>query len=138
MSVTFTPGPAQRAGLVAVIVAGPLSIAILRAILPYYSSDDAATIAAKVAAHETAQSAQLWLTLIAMITLVPGVIAVGLLAARQARTLGTWGLCLATAGFSLLWATTALDFAASAVRRPASAPRPAARSSRSSTPSPRR
>jgi hypothetical protein len=115
MSVTFTPGPAQRAGLVAVIVAGPLSIAILRAILPYYSSDDAATIAAKVAAHETAQSAQLWLTLIAMITLVPGVIAVGLLAARQARTLGTWGLCLATAGFSLLWATTALDFAASAV-----------------------
>jgi hypothetical protein len=106
------PGALRRAGLVAVIVLGPLSIAILRAILPYGSADDAATIAAKIAGQQTAQTVTLWLTLIAMATMVPGVIAVGLLAARHARTLGTWGMALAVAGFSLLWATTSIDFAA--------------------------
>jgi hypothetical protein len=33
-------------------------------------------------------------------------------AGRGARTLGTWGMALAVAGFSLLWATTSMDFAA--------------------------
>jgi hypothetical protein len=102
----------RRAGLVTVIVLGPLSIAILRLILPYGSADGAATIAAKIADHQTAQTITLWLTLIAMTTMGPGVIAVGLLAARHARTLGTWGMALAVAGFSLLWATTSIDFTA--------------------------
>ncbi|GIH05380.1 hypothetical protein Rhe02_34470 [Rhizocola hellebori] len=105
-------GALRGAGLVAVIVLGPLSIAILRLILPYGSGDDAATVAAKIADHPGAQAVTLWLTLIAMTTMVPGVIAVGLLAARHARTLGTWGMVLAVAGFSLLWATTSIDFAA--------------------------
>ena len=106
------PGALLRAGLIAVIVLGPLSIAGLRAILPYGTNDDSATIAAKVAEHQTAQTVQLWLTLIAMTTLVPGVIAVGLLAARNARVLGIWGMALAVAGFSLLWAITTTDFTA--------------------------
>jgi hypothetical protein len=105
-------GALRRGGLIAVIVLGPLSIAVLRAILPYNSADDAATIAAKVAEHQTAQAVTLWLTLISMATLVPGVIAVGLFAMRHARVLGTWGMALAVAGFSLLWATTTVDFAA--------------------------
>lgn len=106
------PDTFGRTGLAAVIVLGPLSIAILRGILPYHSADDAAAIATKVADHQGAQTAQLWLTLISMATLVPGVIAVGLLAARHARRMATWGMVLAVAGFSLLWATTAIDFAA--------------------------
>jgi hypothetical protein len=86
------PGALLRAGLIAVIVLGPLSIAVLRAILPYGTNDDSATIAAKVAEHQTAQTVQLWLTLIAMTTLVPGVIAVGLLAARNpaSSVSGAW------------------------------------------------
>lgn len=91
---------------------GPLSIAILRGILPYGGSDDAATITAKVAGHQTAEAAVLWLTLVAMLTLVPGVIAVGLLAARQARRLGTSAMVLAVVGFSMLWAVSAIDFTA--------------------------
>jgi hypothetical protein len=105
-------GASSRAGLVAVIVLGPLSIAILRAVLPYSSADDAATIASKIAGHQTAQTAVLWLTLVAMVTVVPAVTAVGLLAARHARGLGTAGMILAVAGFGALWATTAVDFTA--------------------------
>lgn len=101
-----------RAGLFATIVLGPLSIAILRGILPYSDTDNAATIARKVAAHQTAQTAVLWLTLVGMITLVPGVIAVGRLASRHDRRLGTWGMVLAVAGFSCLGVIAAADFAA--------------------------
>jgi hypothetical protein len=115
------PGPGlgvtRRAGLAAVVVLGPLSVAVLRALLPYNTPDNAATVTAKVAAHQGAQNATLWLTLIAMMTLVPGVIAVGLLAARHSRILGTWGMALAVASFSLLWATTTIDFAALAGAR---------------------
>jgi hypothetical protein len=105
-------GTFRRTGLVATIVLGPLSIAILRGILPYGGSDDTATITAKVAAHQTAETAVLWLSLVAMLTLVPGVIAVGLLAVRQARRLGTSAMVLAVVGFSSLWAVAAVDFTA--------------------------
>lgn len=105
-------GTFRRTGLVATIVLGPLSIAILRGVLPYSGSDDTATITAKVAGHPTAEAAVLWLTLIAMLTLVPGAIAVGLLAARQARRLGTSAMVLTVAGFSSLWAVAAVDFTA--------------------------
>lgn len=111
------PGAISRRGLAAVVVLGPLSITILRGILPYHTADDTATIAAKVADHQTAQTVALWLTLVAMLTLVPGVIAVGLLAARHARRLGTWGMALAVTGFSMLSAITALDFTALAGAR---------------------
>jgi hypothetical protein len=102
----------RRAGLVAVVVLGPLSITILRGIVPYHAADDSAMIAAKVAEHQTAQTVVLWLTLVAMVSVVPAVIAVGVLATRHARLLGTWGMALAVAGFSLLFATTAIDFTA--------------------------
>lgn len=105
-------GPFQRSALVAVVTAGPLSIAILRGILPYSTVDDTTEIATKIAQHQTAQTLTLWLSLIAMATLLPGVIAVGLLALRHARILGGWGLALAAAGFSQLWAIIAVDFAA--------------------------
>jgi hypothetical protein len=80
--------------------------------VPYRAADDSAAIAAKVAGHPNAETVVLWLTLVAMLTVVPAVIAVGLLAARHARRLGTWGMALAVAGFSLLFATTAIDFTA--------------------------
>ena len=53
-------------------------------------------------------TAVIWLTFVAMLTLVPGVIAVGMLARRHAPRLGTTGLVLACAGFlSLFWSTVA-------------------------------
>jgi hypothetical protein len=111
-TATRPAGSIRRNGLVAVMVAGPLAITVLRAILPYSTTDDAATILTKVAEHQAAERAVSWLTLIAMVTLVPGVIALGLLAARRSPRLGTAGMVLAVAGFSCLAAVATVDFTA--------------------------
>jgi hypothetical protein len=105
-------GTWSRAGLSVVIVLGPLSIGLLRAILPYSDADDPTTIATKISQHRTAESAVGWLALLAFLTLVPGAIAVGQLAARRSPRLGTWGLALTTAGYACLAVIAAVDFAA--------------------------
>ncbi len=98
----------DRRALAILMPIGPLAIAIVRGILPYYTADSNTVMAAKVAAHQGAETAVIWLTFVAMLTLVPGVIAVGMLARRHAPRLGTTGLVLATAGFlCLFWSTVA-------------------------------
>lgn len=98
----------DRRALAIVTPAGPLAIAILRGILPYYTADSNTTIAAKVAAHQGTETIVIWLTFVALFTLIPGVIAVGMLARRHAPRLGTTGLVLAFAGFMcLFWSTVA-------------------------------
>jgi hypothetical protein len=87
---------------------GPLAIAIVRAILPYSTTDSYATMAARVAANQVAEGAVIWLTFVALLTLIPGVIALGMLARRHAPRLGTVGLVLTFAGFMcLFWSTVA-------------------------------
>jgi hypothetical protein len=86
----------------------PLAIAIVRGILPYKTTDSNATLAAQVASHQGTETLIVWLTFIAMLTLIPGVITVGLMARRGARRLGTVGLVLTFAAFmSLFWSTVA-------------------------------
>jgi hypothetical protein len=98
----------DRRALAILMPIGPLAIAIVRGILPYYTADSDTTMAANVAAHQGAESAVVWLTLVALFTLIPGVIALGLLAKRHAPRLGTAGLVLAFAAFmSLFWSTVA-------------------------------
>jgi hypothetical protein len=98
----------DRQALAVIMPIGPLAIAILRGILPYNTTDSNTTLAAQVAAHQGTESLVVWLTFIAMLTLIPGVIAVGLLARRGAPRLGTAGLVLAFAAFmSLFWSTVA-------------------------------
>lgn len=98
----------DRRALALLMPIGPLAIAIVRGILPYYTADSNTVMAAKVAAHQGAETAVIWLTFVAMLTLVPGVIALGMLARRHAPRLGTTGLVLACAGFlSLFWSTVA-------------------------------
>jgi hypothetical protein len=110
---TADPVSRQRAGfdrwaLAAVIPIGPLAIAIVRAILPYKTTDSNTTLAVQVASHQGTENLVVWLTFIAMLTLIPGVIAVGLLARRGAPRLGTVGLVVAFAAFmSLFWSTVA-------------------------------
>ncbi|NUW39832.1 hypothetical protein [Nonomuraea rhodomycinica] len=109
--------PPSRAAFALLIPVGPLAVAILRAILPYSTADGPARLVGKVAAHQDAQSAVLWLAFAAALTLVPGTIAIGLLAVRRAPALGTAGLVLAVAGFSSLYAVGIGDhLALSAVR----------------------
>jgi hypothetical protein len=98
----------DRRALAIVMVIGPLAIAVVRGILPYFTTDSTTVMAAKVAAHQGAETAVIWLTFVAMLTLVPGVIALGMLARRGSARLGTIGLVLAVAAFlSLFWSTTA-------------------------------
>jgi hypothetical protein len=116
-TATSTPvartGPRQhsafdRRALAVLMPIGPLAIAIVRGILPYYTNDSNTVMAAKVAGHQGAETAVIWLTFVAMLTLVPGVIALGVFARQGSRRLGTAGLVLAVAAFlSLFWSTAA-------------------------------
>src|SRR3954469_21586387 len=54
---------------------GPLCIAALRGLLPTFSSDKAVDVAAAVAGAPARQSAVVWLGYVALLTLVPGVLA---------------------------------------------------------------
>lgn len=100
-------GPARTA-LAVLIPVGPLAIAVVRGILPYDTTDSNTAMAAKVAAHQGTEMIVIWLTFVALLTLVPGVIALGMLARRHAPQLGTAGLVLAYAAFAcLFWSSVA-------------------------------
>jgi hypothetical protein len=60
-------------------------------------------MAAKIAAHQGVENAGVWLTFIALLTLIPGVIALGLLARRHAPRLGTVGLVVTFAAVACLF-----------------------------------
>jgi hypothetical protein len=118
MTATTAPqvprtGSRPRAGLARTALAilmpiGPLAIAVVRGILPYNTTDTDTAMAAKVAAHQGTQTIVIWLTFVALLTLIPGVIALGLLARRHAPRLGTAGLVLAYAAFAcLFWSSVA-------------------------------
>jgi hypothetical protein len=110
--------------LAILIPIGPLAIALVRGLLPYYTTASNTKLASAVAAHQGAEGVVIWLTFIAALTLIPGVIAVGLLARRHAPRMGTTGLVLAFAAFmSLFWSTVAgsdnVALAAARIGRPA-------------------
>jgi hypothetical protein len=60
---------------------GPAAVAALRFLLPYKTTDSATEIARHVAAHQSAESAVVWLGFLATLSLVPAVLG----AARIAR-----------------------------------------------------
>ena len=95
--------PGRRLALAVLLPVGPLAVAILRGILPYYTNDSNSVLAAKVAAHQGAEAAVLWLAVIAALTLIPAVITAGMLARRGAPRLGTTGLVLSFAGLMFLY-----------------------------------
>jgi hypothetical protein len=66
----------NRAATVGLAVLGPVCVAILRFLLPYYTASDSAASARAVAAHPGQESAVLWLGLVATLTLAPGLYAV--------------------------------------------------------------
>ncbi len=65
-------------------------------------------MATQVEGHQGAESAVIWLIFIALLTLIPGVIVVGMTARQAAPRLGTARLVLAFPGFmSLFWSAVA-------------------------------
>ncbi len=107
----------RRFALATLIPLGPLSVAILRGILPYYTTDGSSRVARDVATHQSAEGAVLWLVLIASLTLVPGTIAIGLAVARRMPKLGTTALILSVAGFSAVPVIALTDYIALAGAR---------------------
>lgn len=86
---------------------GPLCVGFLRLLLPYYTAPDSAASARAVAAQPGRESAVLWLGLIAVLTLVPGVYAArDLLPKTRLRTAAVG---LLVAGYLALPALLASD-----------------------------
>ncbi len=114
-----TPPDVRRATrlLAAVVIpVGPAAVAILRYVLPYQTKDSTASAVAAIRAETGTQSAVVWLGLVAILTLVPGVLWVGRLTRRRAPRLTAAALVLLVPGYislSLLVGTdAALYFAA--------------------------
>lgn len=80
---------------------GPAAVAVLRFVLPYYTVDDPAAMAAGVAGNPGSHSAVLWLGLLAAISLVPAVVWVGGLTYRLSPRLTAAALALAVPGYAV-------------------------------------
>jgi hypothetical protein len=70
-----------------ILPVGPASVALLRFVLPYKTTDSSTEIVHRIAAHQGRGSLVVWLGLVATLTLVPGVIWVGRVTARNAPRL---------------------------------------------------
>ncbi len=88
---------------------GPATVAVLRLVLPYYTAGSPEETVAEVGRHPGAQSAVLWLGFIAVLTLVPGVIAAGGLCRAAAPRLTSWAVGLAVPGYLALAVMLASD-----------------------------
>jgi hypothetical protein len=97
---------ASRVLAAVVLPIGPLAVAVLRYILPYTTADDSSDAVRLVAAHQTAQSAVVWLGFVACLTLIPGVIFAGRVVGRAAPRLAAVATVLMVLGYiSLSWLT---------------------------------
>jgi hypothetical protein len=86
---------------------GPAAVAVLRYVLPYGTTDDSRDIVREVAAHQTTQSAVVWLGFVASMTLVPAVLAAAKLARRGSPRLTAAALALLVPAYlSLGWLVT--------------------------------
>ena len=70
--------------LAVLLPVGPAAVGLQRYVLPYRTTDGPQAVVAKVAADPQAQSLLLWLALLGLFTLVPGVLAVARLTRRRA------------------------------------------------------
>jgi len=90
---------------------GPAAVAILRYVLPYETTDSSSEVAREVAAHQTAQNAVVWLGFVAMLTLVPAVLAVAKVGRRESPRLAAIGVALLVPGYLVLGWLVASDAA---------------------------
>ncbi len=90
--------------LAVLLPVGPAAVAVQRFVLPYRTTDTPEAVVAKVAMDPQAQSVLLWLALIGLFTLVPGVLGVTRLTRRRApRTSAAAVLLLVPAYLSMGW-----------------------------------
>ncbi|WP_412544197.1 hypothetical protein R8Z50_17390 [Longispora sp. K20-0274] len=92
----------RRVGAAVLLPVGPLSIAVLRGILPYFGTATDQETITDTAAHLGRQDAVLWLSVLALVTLIPSVLAAGRLAQRGSPVLTLAGLVLLVPAFAAL------------------------------------
>jgi hypothetical protein len=110
VSATGTrPGRGTAVLLAVLMPLGPLCVAVLRGLMPTFTSDSGADVAHAVAAAPGRQSAVVWLGYVAVLLLVPGVLAVGGLTREAAPRLTWWALALVVPGYLSLGAVVAGD-----------------------------
>lgn len=86
---------------------GPFCIAALRYVLPYYTADNNVAIVQAVNDHPGRESAVLWLGLVGVLTLVPGLIAAA--AILPPSRLKAWAMGFAVPGYLCLGVLLAQD-----------------------------
>lgn len=96
----------RRAALLLLPV-GPFCIAALRYLLPYYTADNNVAIVQAVNDHPGHESAVLWLGLVGVLTLVPGLMAAA--AILPPSRLKAWAMGLAVPGYLCLGVLLAED-----------------------------
>jgi hypothetical protein len=100
-----------RVPLALLLPIGPAAVAVLRYVLPYGTVDSATEIARQVEAHQSAQNAVVWLGFVAMLTLVPAVLAVAKVARRESPRLAAIATALLVPGYLVLGWLVASDAA---------------------------
>ncbi len=96
----------RRAALLLLPI-GPFCIAALRYLLPYYTASNNVAIVQAVNDHPGRESAVLWLGLVGVLTLVPGLIAAA--AILPPSRLKAWAMGLAVPGYLCLGVLLAED-----------------------------
>ncbi len=99
---------ASRWAAALILPIGPLAIALVRLVLPYYHAGDSTETATDVINHQGTQSVVLWAAFIGVLALLPGVLAVARVTRSRAPVATTIGLTLVCAGYlALPWMVSA-------------------------------
>jgi hypothetical protein len=92
----------RRIAAAALLPLGPLSVAILRSILPYFHAGDSRETILQTSAQLGRQDTVLWLSVLASVALIPSVLTAGRLAQRRSPLLTLCGVGLLVPAFALL------------------------------------
>lgn len=92
----------RRVAAAVLLPLGPLSVAILRGILPYFTTDSSQDVLDGVAAAPGRMDAVVWLGLLAALTLVPSALAAARLAQRRMPRLTLAAVALLVPGYLAL------------------------------------
>lgn len=99
-----------RIALAIALPVGPLLVTLARAVMPYWTSDDPATVVTKVAAAPDAMNTLLWLGALLTPAMIISMLTLGYVARRGAPVLATVGTVLSFAAYALWGATGNADY----------------------------
>ena len=93
--------PFWRIALAIALPVGPLLVTLARAVMPYWTSDDPATIVAKVAEAPATMNLLIWLGALLTPCMIISMLTLGYVARRGAPVLATIGTVLSFGAYAL-------------------------------------